>query len=74
MYSNSGNESKAKLVTQKVNFRKGKSKFRNRSSVFELLHIWLLELGKSGLPTHYKAHTDTRHICCHISENYICIE
>ena len=74
MYSNSGNESKAKLVTQKVNFRKGKSKFRNRSSVFELLHIWLLELGKSGLPTHYKAHTDMRHIRCHISENYICIE
>ena len=61
MYSNSGNESKAKLVTQKVNFRKGKSKFRNRSSVFELLHIWLLELKKSGLPTHYKAHTDIRH-------------
>ena len=74
MYSNSGNESKAKLVTQKVNFRKGKSKFRNRSSVFELLHIWLLELKKSGLPTHYKAHTDIRHIRCHISENYICIE
>ena len=51
MYSNSGNESKAKLVTPKVNVRKKKSKFRKRLSVFELLYIWLLELKESGLPT-----------------------
>ena len=51
MYPNSGNQSKVKLVTPKVNFRKRKSKFRKRSSVFELLYIWLLELKESGLPT-----------------------
>ena len=52
MYSNSGREGKVKLETPKVNFRKRKSKFKDRSSVFKLLHIWLIELlRESRLPT-----------------------